>query len=239
MDTRCSARAGGSNGTRAKVAFAGPAAVIVPLHRGVSGRIREGIDSLTSNCHIERAMIPDDVFDLAELSERAGVSQRTVRYYIQQGLLPSPEARGPGAHYGTEHLDRLRLIRSLQREHLPLAEIRRRLEELGPEDIRRLSKVQPKRPPGDAREYIRGVLSEGMPRLEAHSLREQSSPMRDRDPGLFHKPKPRPPGRSQWDRITLGPDVEIHIRRPLAREQIKQVEQLLKVARNIFGEEPP
>src|SRR5215213_10390607 len=76
--------------------------------------------------------------DLSQLSDAADVSPRTVRYYIQQGLLPSPEARGPGAHYGPEHLDRLRLIKRLQREHLPLSEIRRRLDSLGPAEIRRL-----------------------------------------------------------------------------------------------------
>ncbi|MGQ0714872.1 MAG: MerR family transcriptional regulator [Gemmatimonadaceae bacterium] len=32
-----------------------------------------------------------------------------MRYYIQQGLLPAPESRGPGAHYHEGHLARLRL----------------------------------------------------------------------------------------------------------------------------------
>src|SRR5688572_6976705 len=93
-------------------------------------------------------------FDLAQLSEQAGVSQRTVRYYIQQGLLPSPEARGPGAHYGVEHLERLTLIRKLQREHLPLGEIRRRLESLSAQEITDLLAREPERPKTDAADYI-------------------------------------------------------------------------------------
>ena len=36
-------------------------------------------------------------YTLAELCERTEVSARTVRYYIQQGLLTAPERRGPGA----------------------------------------------------------------------------------------------------------------------------------------------
>ena len=64
-------------------------------------------------------------YDLQELCTEAGVTPRTVRYYIQQGLLQEPEARGPGAHYTEEHLDRLLLIKRLQKEHLPLAEIRK------------------------------------------------------------------------------------------------------------------
>jgi DNA-binding transcriptional MerR regulator len=38
-----------------------------------------------------------DTYDLAELCDLADVTPRTVRYYVQQGLLPSPGARGPGA----------------------------------------------------------------------------------------------------------------------------------------------
>ena len=182
-------------------------------------------------------MLPDPTtFDLAELSDRAGVSQRTVRYYIQQGLLPSPETRGPGAHYTAEHLDRLRLIRRLQREHLPLAEIRRRLEELDPAEIRELLGAE--RPVGSAKDYIRGVLSEGMPMMSRGKMRE-AAPAAMLSPHHTHeqeKPR-RQQVRTQWDRIPLGPDVELHVRRPLAREQIRQVEQLLKAARNIFGED--
>lgn len=180
----------------------------------------------------------NDSFDLAELSDRAGVSQRTVRYYIQQGLLPSPETRGPGAHYGAEHLDRLRLIRSLQKEHLPLAEIRRRLEELEPGAIRELVERGSERPVGDARDYIMAVLSEGPPILASRSMQEPVPPSVDWEKDAYGKLKPRKPlARAQWDRIPLGPDVELHVRRPLAREQNKQIDRLLEAARHIFEEE--
>ena len=51
---------------------------------------------------------------LNQLCDRAGVSVRTVRYYIQQGLLPPAERTGPGATYSTSHLDRIQLIRQLK-----------------------------------------------------------------------------------------------------------------------------
>ena len=49
---------------------------------------------------------------------------------------------------------------------------------------------------------------------------------------------PRQAKRSTWDRVALSPDVELHVRRPLTREQNRQVEQLLEAARHIFAEEP-
>ena len=79
--------------------------------------------------------MPDDPYGLADLARLADVTPRTVRYYVAQGLLPSPEAAGPATRYGEGHLARLRLIRRLQRDHLPLAEIRSRLERMGDDDV--------------------------------------------------------------------------------------------------------
>ncbi len=153
----------------------------------------------------------DPQLDLTELADRAGVSVRTVRYYIQQGLLSGPEARGPGAHYTDEHLDRILLIKRLQKEHLPLAEIRRAIESGAAESAA----------PRTARDYVRAVLG----RVE--------------EPAVTWSQPPEEPiaTRSQWERITLAPDIELHIRRPLSRAMNKSVERLLDIARDIFQEE--
>ena len=74
--------------------------------------------------------MPDDPYSLNDLARLAGVTTRTIRYYVAQGLLPSPEAAGPATRYGEGHLRRLRLIKRMQREHLPLSEIRGRIERL-------------------------------------------------------------------------------------------------------------
>jgi DNA-binding transcriptional MerR regulator len=64
---------------------------------------------------------------IGELAELAGVSRRTVRYYVQEGLLPSPLGVGRGRHYGDEHLDRLLKVKALQEQGRTLDEIRREL----------------------------------------------------------------------------------------------------------------
>ena len=68
-------------------------------------------------------MSPSTTYSLAELSALVQVSQRTVRYYIKQGLLPSP-GFGRGTRYNQTHLQRLKLILDFKAQHLPLAEIR-------------------------------------------------------------------------------------------------------------------
>jgi len=45
--------------------------------------------------------------------------------------------------------------------------------------------------------------------------------------------------RSQWERIALAPDIELHIRRPLSRAQNKQVDRLVTIARELLEEDRP
>ena len=66
-----------------------------------------------------------DRMRIGELTERAGVTQRTVRYYESIGLLPPGEREGHGQHYYTEEtLARLRKIDQLKQLGLSLDEIR-------------------------------------------------------------------------------------------------------------------
>ena len=80
----------------------------------------------------------DDTFKLEELARRAGTSARTVRYYVQRGLLPAPDFKGKDTAYGREHLSRLRAIRRLQDRFLPLDAIQAELERRSPREIEEL-----------------------------------------------------------------------------------------------------
>jgi len=78
----------------------------------------------------------DERYSLQELAEAAGVSPRTVRYYISEGLLPPPVQAGARSFYSRPQLDRLLLIGLLKDAFLPLKEIRRRLAALGDNELR-------------------------------------------------------------------------------------------------------
>ncbi len=64
-----------------------------------------------------------DLLSLAELSERAQVAPRTIRFYIAQGLLPGPLRSGRGAAYGHVHLELLGRIQALQQQGMTLKEV--------------------------------------------------------------------------------------------------------------------
>ena len=188
--------------------------------------------------------MPD--LDIKELCEQGRVTPRTVHFYIQQGLLPPASSTGPGARYSVGHLARLRLIRMLQKQHLPLAEIAKRMKGLSDTQVEQLVAEARERRAGDrgtALDYIRGVLSE-------------SSPKRLwREPGLGSMPEllvapsglkaarstapaapvtPAAPARSQWERYEVADGFELQVRRPLARTGQRQLERLLAAAREVF-----
>ena len=68
-------------------------------------------------------------FSLEELSSLTGFPRRTIRFYMQTGLVPKPEGANRGAYYLISHLDRLFQIRKWQKDGLGLKRIRELLED--------------------------------------------------------------------------------------------------------------
>jgi len=125
---------------------------------------------------------------LAELAEEAGVSPRTVRYYVQRGLLPAPPFKGPDTVYGEEHLLRLKAIRVLQARFLPLDAIQAELQRLSPDALRTLAResatpVPPVYPPPPV------ALCAPPPPVVS----------------------PRPVGMARYQRWELAPGLELHV----------------------------
>jgi DNA-binding transcriptional MerR regulator len=67
-------------------------------------------------------------FNLDQLSSLAELPKRSIRYYIQNGILAKPTGVGRGAHYTHLHLDQLLEIRKWQQAGLSLERIQELLE---------------------------------------------------------------------------------------------------------------
>src|SRR5437763_8681914 len=93
------------------------------------------------------SMTHDKTWKLDELASETGISARTVRYYVQRGLLPAPVFRGRDTAYSEEHLIRLHAIRRLQDRFLPLDAIQAELERRSLEELRQLAHGQAPPPP--------------------------------------------------------------------------------------------
>jgi len=78
-------------------------------------------------------MSPERTFSIGALAAAAGVSRRTVHFYVQRDLLPPPHGLGRGAQYAEVHLARLLQIKAWQEEGVPLQEIRGRVAATAPQ----------------------------------------------------------------------------------------------------------
>ncbi len=101
----------------------------------------------------------EHTFNLDELSSLTEQSKRTIRYYIQIGLLAKPTGVGRGAHYTTKHLNQLLEIRKWQQAGLSLERIQELLQEQGNPD---LIPPKPVRKPGSVEVWSHLVVGEGV-----------------------------------------------------------------------------
>jgi DNA-binding transcriptional MerR regulator len=114
-------------------------------------------------------------YTITDLENETGISGRTIRYYITEGLLPAAKGRGVGATYSQAHMLRLKAIAALKENHTPLAEIRQRLEGIRESDLAAMLQVETAPPEN---RWRRVLLH---PDLELH-VRERTG--RDRDYAL-------------------------------------------------------
>ena len=218
--------------------------------------------------------MPDDPYSLADLARLADVTPRTIRYYVAQGLLRSPAAAGPSTRYTEGHLLRLRLIKRLQRDHLPLSEIRARLERLADTDVATAleatsgADAAPEQGAQATVAFVRELMAKASiaprfhdepiappatpaspaPMMVRRALAMEAAPMHMEMPILSAPSTPAPSqtfapttstgDRSTWERVSLSPDVELHIRRPLDRSTNKRIEKLIELALDLFRDGP-
>jgi DNA-binding transcriptional MerR regulator len=93
--------------------------------------------------------VSDETYKLDELAKAAGTSARTVRYYVQRGLLPPPVFKGKDSAYARDHLVRLMAIKKLQGDYLPLDAILAELEGKSLEEIEAITKSSPRPVPSN------------------------------------------------------------------------------------------
>jgi DNA-binding transcriptional MerR regulator len=145
---------------------------------------------------------------LDELAERAGVSPRTVRYYIQRGLLTAPAFRGADTSYGEEHLVALRAIKKLQEAYWPLDTIAGALAHRSPADLERIAS---------------GALVP--PRDEAGAAEAQAAPA----PAAAHPYRHAPAAhRTRVERVRLADGVELSIEEGASKEARALVENIVR-----------
>ena len=182
-------------------------------------------------------------YSLKEVATQVGVELRVLRswmgspYRILRGV-----GRGSGARYSQHFFDRAMLAQRLRTENVTLGEIAKRLSGIPDEELEQLLAggvgAMQQKGRGSAADYAAAALSSrGMftsalqQRMAGHSAtRSQQVPTATTSQ--------RAGARVNWERIALSDGVEIHVRRPMNREENRLLERLLEEAERIFGLRP-
>jgi DNA-binding transcriptional MerR regulator len=150
----------------------------------------------------------DEGFSLHDLAALTGIEARTIRSYVERGLIPPPDSLGRGARYPQTTLDRLRvmlLLRDANRS-VSLDQLRVVLQSLSPSQIAAIANGDIKigalidtdaRPfdadisasktvgaPGDALSYLRTLRSVSSMTPTPGAVREEAARYPAIDPDL-------------------------------------------------------
>ena len=162
-------------------------------------------------------------YGIKELAELGGVTRRTVRYYVQRGLLPTPLGTGRGPHYTLAHLERLIHIRQMQETGVPLAEIAARFDGVA---------QMPVSAPEVSTERSTSHLPEGRAALNEAALRRRRRG--ERGP-LNWAALPTQSQGGTWIRFVLADGVELHVRAGAMHIQPEQLARLVEAAQQTLG----
>jgi DNA-binding transcriptional MerR regulator len=177
---------------------------------------------------------------LKDLADASGISERTIRFYIVNGLLLGADVAGPQARYPDENLGRLRRIALAQDAGWQLARVREWFERGAPDD--EAPRPTPHdRAPGPSR-LKPSASAPSSPVQRPLPLPEARRPGATRSVDAAAEDDDRRAGsgsaktRSSWQRIEIEPGVELHVRRPSTTASNRRVRNLLSFARQLGGE---
>ncbi|MFZ2089611.1 MAG: MerR family transcriptional regulator, partial [Desulfobaccales bacterium] len=182
------------------------------------GRTDIKLDELVETAnHLISLVVPEQPSDrVAET-----LNERTLRYYITEGLIDRPLGKeGTAALYGCRHLLQILSVKLLQGSFLPIRRIREILADKSNEEMEMILAEGLEGPVANMGQSITSHLSANQPGRMATSrwrrlqLQETTQPL-----GLFSS-RPTPSFLAEspslsgipWERFVLGDGIELHVR---------------------------
>ncbi len=176
---------------------------------------------------------------LEELAAESGVTERQIRSFIHQKLMPGPSGAGRGARYGESHLAALRAIRHLREaEGLGFTEILTRLTGAAGGSLLQAAAAAAR---ADEDQDAALPLSQYVANVRASLHEEGAARMPMMPPAAtLSAALPAVAGAGEhgavsprhWYRIAVSPDVELHIRGVGRPRDIERYERLAELVRS-------
>lgn len=179
--------------------------------------------------------IPETTLSIQELADRAEVSRRAIRYYIQRGLLASPQGRGRGSRYTQEHLETLLWLKRAQLDGYTLDQIERGV--VSPSTSLPSASLPSMSPALSASALFESTPSQDI--TSKHTSKTTArTPERLAAPRESHAPSTA--NGSRWTRYQITADVELSIRDHALSPQDQEAlaRHLLAALAHITGDTP-
>ena len=132
--------------------------------------------------------------------------ERTIRYYMAEGLIQTPgERQGTASLFSYLNLLQLLTVKKLQAEHFPIRKIRELVSGKSEQELEMLlgvgSVAAKKSRESDAKRYLESLLA------------SDSAPLPERAAAPSPPPPPQMLDQSaSWQRVEIEPGLELHIR---------------------------
>jgi len=167
-------------------------------------------------------------YSIEELAEMTGFDRRTIRSFIEQGLMRGPDKMGRYAQYSQDHLVRLLAIKNMKEmDGFSTGVIRTRLLTMSQDEVGQVA-LSPEESSNSsttsATDYLKSIRGGSAPppvaRAEESPAEEKKSTSRNAIELLLLEFSNLSKGRSvrnkasaeTWHRISVTPDVEISVR---------------------------
>lgn len=201
---------------------------------------------------------------LQDLAAETGVEPRTIRSYVEKGVIPGPESLGRGARYPRETLDRLKVLQLLRDANraLTLDQIRVLLQGIGLSQMRAIANgtlrigavidtdaigtSQPQKTAAlDYLRSIRGATSIHSWKTSSRAVPHQADQLPVLEnaaralASLVGLPASSRSARGEtWYRIALTPDIELSVRGEFDTEQLAQLHRIGDSLRTLLTKGP-
>ena len=148
--------------------------------------------------------------------------ERTIRYYMAEGLVQTPEERqGTASVFGYINLLQLLTVKKLQAEHLPIRKIRELVAGKSEQELETLlgigSTAAKKSRETEAKRYLESLLAPTPVPASAPRV-EQAAPPQQTDQS------------QSWQRVEIEPGLELHIRSDYSPPTSARARSLLEKA---------
>jgi DNA-binding transcriptional MerR regulator len=140
--------------------------------------------------------------------------ERTVRYYLAEGLIQAPEEKqGTASVFGYLNLLQLLTVKKLQAEHLPIRKIRELVKGKSEEELETLLGVGgaagKRSREYEAKQFLESLLASPAP-MKSALLTPLTAAVPDK---LDSAPAPQEEEQSRsWHRVEIEPGLELHVR---------------------------